>query len=86
MAEITVKGIDGEVHTDPLIRSLYATDASLYQIQPDVVVIPKNEADVRLALLEAKKQNLAILARGSGTSLAGQTVNKGLVLDRKSVV
>lgn len=63
MAEITVKGIDGEVHTDPLIRSLYATDASLYQIQPDVVVIPKNEADVRLALLEAKKQNLAILAR-----------------------
>lgn len=81
MAEITVKGIDGEVHTDPLIRSLYATDASLYQIQPDVVVIPKNEADVRLALLEAKKQNLAILARGSGTSLAGQTVNKGLVLD-----
>ncbi len=81
MAEITVKGMNGEVHADPLTRSLYATDASLYQIQPDVVVIPKNEADVRLAILEAKKQNLPILARGSGTSLAGQTVNKGMVLD-----
>lgn len=81
MAEFTAKGLNGEVYADPLTRSLYATDASLYQMQPDVVVIPKDESDVRLALLEAKKQNLPILARGSGTSLAGQTVNRGLVLD-----
>ena len=76
-----MKGLEGEIYTDALTQSLYATDASLYQIQPDVVVVPKTENDVRMALLAAKQQNLPVLARGSGTSLAGQTVNRGLVMD-----
>lgn len=81
MAAFTLNGIEGEVYTDSLTQSLYATDASLYQIQPDVVVVPKTENDVRLALLAAKQQQIPVLARGSGTSLAGQTVNRGLVMD-----
>ncbi|HRD08562.1 MAG TPA: FAD-binding oxidoreductase, partial [Saprospiraceae bacterium] len=81
MATITLNGIEGEVYTDALTQSLYATDASLYQILPDVVVVPKTENDVRLALLAAKQQQIPVLARGSGTSLAGQTVNRGLVMD-----
>lgn len=76
-----MKGLEGEIYMDALTQSLYATDASLYQIQPDVVVVPKTENDVRMALLAAKQQNLPVLARGSGTSLAGQTVNRGLVMD-----
>jgi len=73
--------IQGDVLTDKYSLGLYATDASVYQIRPQVVVLPKNAEDVKVALREARKHKLTILPRGGGTSLAGQTTGNSLVLD-----
>ncbi|MEB2787321.1 FAD-binding oxidoreductase [Algoriphagus persicinus] len=73
--------IKGDVLSDQYSLGMYATDASIYQIQPQVVVLPKDEEDVRIAIGIARINKLKILPRGAGTSLAGQTVADGLVLD-----
>jgi len=73
--------IQGDVLTDEYSLGLYATDASVYQIRPQVIVLPKDAADVKVALREARKHKLTILPRGGGTSLAGQTTGNSLVLD-----
>jgi FAD/FMN-containing dehydrogenase/Fe-S oxidoreductase len=73
--------IVGEVLRDKLSLALYSTDASLYQKLPQVVVVPKNENDIRCVLREAVVTRTPVLPRGSATSLAGQTVNEGVVLD-----
>ncbi len=75
------KEIKGEVLSDEYSLGMYATDASVYQIKPVVVVIPKDEEDVKKAITLANSNKLSILPRGGGTSLAGQTVGKSLVLD-----
>ncbi|WP_162339422.1 FAD-binding and (Fe-S)-binding domain-containing protein [Cyclobacterium salsum] len=74
-------GIKGEVLTDTYSLGIYATDASIYQIFPIAVVLPKDEDDVKKALEWANKNQVTILPRGGGTSLAGQTVGKSIVLD-----
>ncbi|MEM8968135.1 MAG: FAD-binding oxidoreductase, partial [Bacteroidota bacterium] len=73
--------IQGDVLTDEYSMGLYATDASVYQILPQVVVLPKNAEDVKVALREAQRHRITILPRGGGTSLAGQTTGNSLVLD-----
>ncbi|MGB3587557.1 MAG: FAD-binding oxidoreductase, partial [Tunicatimonas sp.] len=73
--------IEGDVLTDEYSLGLYATDASVYQIIPQLVVLPKSAEDVKVALREAKKHGITILPRGGGTSLAGQTTGNSLVLD-----
>jgi FAD/FMN-containing dehydrogenase/Fe-S oxidoreductase len=73
--------IDGEVYDDLKTRAMYATDASMYQMIPDMVVIPKNESDISKILIYARQKKLPICARGSATSLAGQTVNSGISID-----
>ena len=73
--------IQGEVRFDGYSRMLYSTDASLYQIQPVGVVIPKREEDVQAAVEIAAKRGIPILPRGSGSSLAGQAVGAALVID-----
>jgi FAD/FMN-containing dehydrogenase/Fe-S oxidoreductase len=73
--------IKGDVLHDAVSLGLYATDASVYQINPVAVVAPKDEADVLKALEIAKDYQLSILPRGGGTSLAGQTVGNSLILD-----
>ena len=73
--------IEGEVHFDAVSRMLYSTDASIYEIEPLGVVVPKDEADVVAAMKIAAKQGVAILSRGSGTSLAGQSVGAAIHLD-----
>ncbi len=73
--------IDGEVRFDVFTRKIYSTDASMYEIEPLGVVLPRSEDDVRKALEIAGRHGAAILPRGGGTSLAGQTVGKALVLD-----
>ena len=71
----------GEVRFDSYSKALYSTDASLYQIQPIGVVIPKNKQDVIKTVQIASEQNVPILPRGGGTSLAGQSVGAAIVLD-----
>src|SRR5216684_7798314 len=73
--------IRGDVRFDVGSRLLYSTDASMYQVEPVGVVIPRDADDVQAALELASKNGVAILSRGGGTSLTGQTVNHALVLD-----
>ncbi len=73
--------LEGEVRFDETSRLLYATDASIYQIIPHGVVLPRHEADVVAAVRLAAKHSVPLLPRGSGTSLAGQSVGAALVLD-----
>src|SRR5690606_19719064 len=75
------ESIEGEVLNDASSLGLYGTAASIYQITPVVVVLPKHEADVKKAVEIARKHTVNILPRGGGTSLAGQTVGKAMVLD-----
>ncbi len=73
--------ITGEVRFDDKARSLYATDASPYEIRPYGVVLPKTIEDIKHTVNVANKYKLPILPRGGGTSLAGQTVGEAIVLD-----
>lgn len=70
-----------EILTDELSLGIYATDASVYQITPIAIVLPKQEADVITAVKIAKDHKISILPRGGGTSLAGQTVGHSMILD-----
>jgi FAD/FMN-containing dehydrogenase/Fe-S oxidoreductase len=73
--------IEGEVRFDAGTRAAYATDASNYRQVPVGVVIPRHEGDVIAALSLAREASMPILARGGGTSLAGQACNAAIVLD-----
>jgi len=73
--------IQGELRTDTYSKMLYSTDASIYQMMPHGVLIPQNEEDIQAAVECAAKHNVPILARTSGSSLAGQAVNEALVID-----
>ena len=75
------KKLHGEIRSDPYSRLLYSTDASIYQMDPIGVVIPRQAEDVSILLESAFQNGIAVLPRGGGTSLAGQTVNKAVVLD-----
>ena len=71
----------GEIRNDSASRILYSTDASIYQIEPLGVAIPKTQDDLQVAVELAAKYKIPILPRGSGTSLAGQAVGQALILD-----
>jgi FAD/FMN-containing dehydrogenase/Fe-S oxidoreductase len=73
--------LQGEVLFDAFSRGRYSTDASIYQIEPLGVVIPRNAADALRALEIAVDANVPILPRGAGTSQCGQTVGAALVID-----
>ena len=75
------KYISGEIRFDDYSKQMYSTDGSIYKIDPMGVVIPQNYEDV-IALHEfAFKNNVTLTPRGGGTSLSGQTVNDGIVVD-----
>jgi FAD/FMN-containing dehydrogenase/Fe-S oxidoreductase len=73
--------VQGEVLFDPGTRGRYSTDASIYQIEPIGVVVPKSDEDVRAALAIAREERIPVLPRGAGTSQCGQTVGAALVID-----
>ena len=73
--------ISGQLHTGSTLRRLYATDASEYQELPAGVVFPANEADLREIIRFANRNGLGLIPRAAGTSLAGQCVGNGLVVD-----
>ena len=79
-AELT-KHIEGDVHFDRTSRLLYSTDASMYQIEPIGVVVPRHKGDVQAVIEVANRFKVPVLPRGGGTSLAGQTVGHAIVLD-----
>ena len=73
--------VQGEVRFDKMSRALWSTDASIYQIEPVGVVLPKTKDDIIAVLETAQKYGVSVLPRGGGTSLAGQTVGESIVLD-----
>ena len=75
------KRLKGEVSFDRFTLGIYATDASIYQITPVAVVLPRDEADVIAAVQTAAKFNVSILPRGGGTSLNGQAAGESMVID-----
>ncbi len=75
------KLIKGEVLSDNLSRALYSSDASVYQELPTAVVFPRDSDDISIIAKFSEKNNIPIIARGAGTSLAGQVVGKGLIMD-----
>lgn len=80
LAEIAAS-IEGEVRTDALSRAIYATDASIYEIVPDGVVLPKHADDVGTCVRICAKHHVPITARGAGTGLTGGAVNRGVQID-----
>ncbi|MBM3982420.1 MAG: FAD-binding protein [Planctomycetes bacterium] len=73
--------VSGEVRFDDTSRRLYSTDASHYQIQPLGVVLPKTLDDLTVTVQIAADLNVPITARGGGTSLSGQSIGPGIVID-----
>ncbi len=73
--------VQGEVLFDGASRGRYATDASIYQIEPIGVVVPKTEQDALTAVQIAIEEGVPVLARGGGTSQCGQTVGAAVVID-----
>jgi FAD/FMN-containing dehydrogenase/Fe-S oxidoreductase len=75
------KNIEGEVRFDSTSRKLYSTDASIYQMEPLGVVIPRTTEDIRTTVGIAGEMATPITARGGGTSLSGQSIGPGIILD-----
>ncbi len=73
--------IAGELFYDDLSRSIYATDASVYQEMPLAVVYPKSDQDIKSVIQFAKDFKVSLIPRAAGTSLAGQVVGHGIVMD-----
>jgi len=73
--------IEGDVYTDETMRTLYATDASPYQEMPIGIVRPRNSSDLRKVIQYAIMEGVSLIPRAAGTSLAGQCVGAGLVVD-----
>ncbi len=73
--------LEGELLFDSFSRGLYSTDASIYQIEPVGVVVPKTTADVFHTLEIANEAGLSVIPRGAGTSQSGQAIGEGLVMD-----
>ncbi|TDJ26167.1 MAG: FAD-binding oxidoreductase, partial [Gammaproteobacteria bacterium] len=75
------KELEGEVMFDAFSRGRYSTDASIYQIEPIGVVVPRNEQDIVRTIQIAGDEGIPVLPRGGGTSQIGQTVGNALVID-----
>ena len=75
------RDVAGEVLFDKMARVLYSTDASIYQIEPIGVVIPRSDEDVVAVIEAAGRYGVPVLPRGGGTSLAGQAVGRAVVID-----
>ena len=73
--------LDGDLFCDSTVRTLYATDASAYREMPLAVAIPKSEEDLKRLIRFARENRVSVIPRTAGTSLAGQVVGNGIVVD-----
>jgi FAD/FMN-containing dehydrogenase/Fe-S oxidoreductase len=73
--------VTGELRTDIYSRMLYSTDASIYQVMPHAVLIPRNADDVQAAVTLAHERRIPIVPRTAGSSLAGQAIGEALIID-----
>ncbi|MBI4977458.1 MAG: FAD-binding protein [Spirochaetes bacterium] len=75
------RSLDGELHLSAVVRNAYATDASIYQVLPSAVVVPKTDTDIVRTVMFARANGLSITMRGAGSSTAGQAIGSGIVID-----
>src|ERR1700681_3177918 len=73
--------LEGVLHLDATMRTLYATDASVYREMPLAVALPKSEGDICKLIRFAREHGTSLIPRAAGTSLAGQVVGAGIVVD-----
>src|SRR5262252_2762439 len=81
LARKLARQIEGEVLFDAASRGRYSTDASIYQVDPVGVVVPRTDADAKVAMQIAADEGIPILPRGAGSSQCGQAVGAALVID-----
>src|SRR5437764_8639147 len=74
-------GADCEVRFDNLTRQLYSTDASIYQIEPLAVAFPRNAQQASAVIRAAADASVPVTPRGAGTSLVGNAIGDGLIVD-----
>lgn len=79
--QIFIKSLDGDFYQSTLYQTIYANDASPYQEKPLAVIVPKNDEDIKKIIRFANANKLPIIPRAAGTSLAGQVVGNGIVVD-----
>src|SRR5512147_2912127 len=75
------KHFTGDIRLDAASKILYSTDASMYQIEPLGVAIPKTQDDLQSVVELAAKYKVPVLPRGAGSSLGGQAIGQALILD-----
>lgn len=75
------QSIQGTLHWDALSKAIYATDASVYRKTPTAVAYPKNVEDIKTIIDFAREHQIGLIPRTAGTSLAGQCVGTGIVVD-----
>ena len=75
------KHIKGDLHCDPFFCNIYSIDASIYEIQPLGVVIPRDKQDIINTLEIADKFNIPVIPRGAATGIAGGCLGSGLIID-----
>lgn len=75
------ESLDGELRYDTITRTIYSTDASVYKQMPLATAWPKTESDIKKLLKFAAEENISITVRAAGTSLAGQVVSSGIIMD-----
>src|SRR6516162_8622372 len=73
--------VRGELLFDDLSRTLYSTDASLFEVRPAGVMVPRDEEDVQALVKYAGEHQVPLIARGAGTGVAGESLGPGLILD-----
>ena len=79
--QILSKEIQGELNFDDLHKSIYATDASVYREIPIAVCFPRSSEDIQRLIQFAQDHKITLIPRTAGTSLAGQCVGKGIIVD-----
>jgi FAD/FMN-containing dehydrogenase/Fe-S oxidoreductase len=75
------RNLDGDLKHDKITTTIYSTDASVYKEEPLAVAWPKGVTDIRKILIFAAKEKLSVTVRAGGTSLAGQVVSSGIIVD-----
>jgi FAD/FMN-containing dehydrogenase len=78
--EIT-ENISGEVRFDPVSKAVYSVDASIFEVEPLCIVIPKSVEDIIQTVLIAKKHRVPLIPRGAGTGIVGGCIGRGIIID-----
>jgi len=75
------RSLDGDIRYDDTIKAIYSTDASAYREEPLAVIWPKTISDLKKIIAFAKEEKVGLTLRAAGTSLAGQVVSSGIIVD-----